>query len=73
MASRKSSKKAYFGLNWIISIILAILPTNVICGIITRIMRENWIGLILNIVLAPIFYIIDLVTIILNKDLTILA
>lgn len=73
MASRKSSQKAYFGLDWIISLILAILPTNVICGIITRIMRQNWLGLILNIVLAPLFYIIDLVTIIVNKDLTILA
>ena len=73
MASRKSSQKAYFGLDWIISLILAILPTNIICGIITRIMRQNWLGLILNIVLAPLFYIIDLVTIILNKDLTILA
>ena len=73
MASRKSSQKAYFGLDWIISLILAILPTNIICGIITRIMRENWLGLVLNIVLAPIFYIIDLVTIIVHKDLTILA
>jgi hypothetical protein len=72
MASKKSSK-AYFGLGWIISLILAILPTNVICGIVTRIMRHNWLGLILNIVLAPIFYVIDLVTIILFKDLTILA
>ena len=73
MASRKSSQKAYFGLDWIISLILAILPTNILCGIITRIMRQNWLGLILNIVLAPVFYIIDLVTIIVNKDLTILA
>ena len=73
MASRKSSQKAYFGLDWIISLILAILPTNVICGIVTRIMRQNWVGLILNIILFPIFYVIDLVTIIVNKDLTILA
>lgn len=73
MASRKSSQKAYFGLDWIISLILAILPTNVLCGIITRVMRANWLGLVLNIVLAPLFYIIDLVTIIVHKDLTILA
>jgi len=73
MASRKSSQKAYFGLDWIISLILAILPTNVLCGIITRIMRQNWLGLVLNIILFPVFYIIDLVTIIVHKDLTILA
>ena len=74
MASRKSSQKAYFGLDWIISVILAIIPfTNVLFGIVTRAMRSNWLGLILNIVLAPIFYFVDLITIILNKDLTILA
>ena len=67
------SSKAYFGLGWIISLILAILPTNVILGIVTRILRGNWLGVLLNIVLAPIFYIIDLVTIIVNKDLTVLA
>ena len=74
MASRKSSQKAYFGLDWIISVILAIIPfTNIVFGIATRAMRSNWLGLILNIILCPIFYIIDLVTIIVNKDLTILA
>lgn len=73
MASRSSSQKAYFGLGWVVSIILAILPTNIVCGIITRIIRQNWLGLILNIVLAPIFYVIDLITIIVSKDLTILA
>ncbi len=69
-----SKQKAYFGLSWIISLILAIIPfTNIILGIVTRAMRGEILGLILNIILAPIFYIIDLVTIILFKDLTILA
>ena len=67
------SSRAYFGLSWIISLILAILPTNVFCGIVTRILRGNWLGVLLNIIIAPIFYVIDLVTIIINKDLTILA
>lgn len=74
MASRKSSQKAYFGLDWIISLILAIIPfTNILFGIVTRAMRGNWLGLILNIILCPLFYIVDLVTIIVSKDLTILA
>jgi hypothetical protein len=68
-----AKKRAYFGLDWIISVILAILPTNIILGIVTRIVRENWLGVILNIVLCPFFYIIDLVTIIVSKDLTVLA
>ncbi|MBQ7880903.1 MAG: hypothetical protein IJ358_03590 [Clostridia bacterium] len=73
MASKKSTK-AYFGLGWVVSIILAIIPfTNVILGIVTRAMRSNWLGLVLNIILCPLFYIIDLVTIIVSKDLTILA
>lgn len=67
-------QRAYFGLDWIVSLILAIIPvTNVILGWVTRAQRKNWIGLILNIILAPVFYVIDLVTMIINKDLTILA
>lgn len=74
MAGKRSSQRAYFGLDWIISLILAIIPvTNLVCGIITRIMRQNWLGLILNILLAPLFWLIDLITIIVNKDLTVLA
>lgn len=70
----KKSSKAYFGLGWVVSLILAIIPvTNLIFGIVTRAMRGNILGLILNIILAPVFYIIDLVTIIIKKDLTVLA
>lgn len=66
--------KRYFGLDWVICLILAIIPvTSIICGIITRAMRGNILGAILNLVLAPIFWIIDLVTMIVNKDITILA
>ncbi len=69
-----AKQKAYFGLSWIVSLILAIFPvTNIILGIVTRAMRGEILGLVLNIVLAPIFYVIDLVTIIMFKDLTILA
>ena len=69
-----SMQKAYLGLDWIISLILAIIPvTNIVLGIVTRIQRKNWLGLILNIILAPIFYVIDLVTMIIARDVTILA
>lgn len=71
---KMAKQKAYFGLSWIVSLILAIFPvTNIILGIVTRAMRGEILGLVLNIVLAPIFYVIDLVTIIMYKDLTILA
>ena len=67
MAKRQ---KAYFGLEWIISLILAIIPfTNVLCGIIERVMRGKILLAILNFFLGFIFYFVDLVSIILNKDL----
>ncbi len=66
--------KRYFGLDWVVCLILAIIPvTSIICGIITRAMRGNILGAILNFVLAPIFWIIDIVTMIVSKDITFLA
>ncbi len=74
MAKSSLSGKAYLGLDWIISVILAIIPfTNVILGIVTRVARGNILGAVLNFFLSPFFYIIDLITIIINKDLTVLA
>ena len=73
MASRKSTK-AYFGLSWIVSLILAIIPfTSWILGVVTRFSRGNILGGILNIPFGFIFWVIDLVTMILYKDVTILA
>lgn len=72
MASKKDS--GYLGLGFIVSLILAIIPiTNIILGIITRVNNKQWIGLILNIILMPIFYIIDLVSIILKRELIVLV
>ena len=69
-----ASTKRYFGLSWIVCLILAIFPlTSVICGVITRIQRGHILGAILNLIICPIFYLIDLVTMIINKDITILA
>lgn len=69
-----ASTKRYFGLSWVVCLILAIIPvTSIICGIITRVQRGNILGAILNLILCPIFWIIDLVTMILSKDITVLA
>ena len=68
------STKRYFGLDWIVCLILAIIPfTSIICGIITRVMRGNVLGAILNFILFPLFYIVDLVTMIVSRDITFLA
>lgn len=66
--------KAYFGFGWLVSLILALIPfTSVICGIITRVQRGQIIGAILNFVICPVFYIIDIITMIVKKDITVLA
>ena len=68
------AQKAYFGLNWVVSIILAIIPiTNIIFGIIIRIQRDKILLAVLNFLLCPLFFIIDLISIIANKDLEWLA
>lgn len=73
MASKKSSR-AYFGLGWVISLVLAIIPfTSWVLGVITRFSRGNILGGILNIPFGFIFWIIDLVTMITSKDITVLA
>jgi len=70
----KKSKKGYFGLGHLISIILAIIPvTNIIFGIVTRIQRKCYIGAILNFFLFPLFWIIDLITIIVSNEIQFLA
>lgn len=69
-----ASTKRYFGLNWVICLILAIIPvTNIVCGIITRAQRGNVLGAILNFILCPIFYVIDLITMIISRDIVVLA
>ena len=66
--------KRYLGLDWIVCLILAIIPpTNIIFGIITRAQRGAWLGLLLNIILCPLFWLVDLITIIVKKDITFLA
>jgi hypothetical protein len=67
-------RRGYFSLDWIICLILAIIPfTSVICGIITRVQRGHIIGAILNFLLCPLFWLLDLITMIVSKDITILA
>ena len=68
-----ASTKRYFGLSWIVCVILAILPTNPFCGLITRIQRGHVLAGIICFILCPIFYFVDLVTMIISKDITILA
>lgn len=69
MAQKKSD---YFGLDWIISLILAIIPfTSWICGIVTRFMEGNILAGILRIIpfFGFVIWVIDLVCMITKKSI----
>ena len=70
-------QNAYFGIqSFVLNLILAIIPfTNLLFGLITRIQRGKWIGLLVFIpVIGQIlFFWVDLISMIANKDLKWLA
>lgn len=66
----------YFGLSWIVSLILAIIPiTSVVCGIVTRFMEGSIVGGVVRLIVAItgigslVLWIVDLVMMILNKSI----
>jgi hypothetical protein len=61
----------YFGLSYLISVILAIIPiTALVCGAVTRIMEGKIVAGLLRILLGwNIIWIIDLVLMVLNKKI----
>ena len=68
MAKKKSD---YFGLSYIVSLILAIIPvTSWLCGAITRIQEGKLVAGILRLILGwNIIWICDLVLMVLNKHI----
>ena len=71
----KKAGGAYgLGFDKIINIILAIIPiTSIILGIYRRVTTGHIIGAVLNFFLAPLFWIVDLVTVLLDDKLVLLA
>ena len=65
-----AQKKDYFGLDWIVSLILAIIPlTSWICGIITRFQEGKIVAGIVRIFFGWIIWILDLIFMIMNKSI----
>ena len=66
-----AKKSDYFGLSYIVSLILAIIPpVSCICGIVTRIQEGHIIAGVLRILLGwNIIWICDLVLMIVNKHI----
>lgn len=64
------SAGASYGFGRILNLILAIIPfTNILLGIIKRVQKGHLLAAVLNFFLAPIFWIIDLVCVILYDKL----
>ena len=61
----------YFGLNWVVSLILAIIPVTAwICGAVTRFMEGKWVaGLIRLIFGFTIVWILDIIWMIWKKSI----
>ena len=66
-----ASKSDYFGLDYLVSVILAIIPiTAWICGIITRLQEGKIVAAIIRIFLGGwIVWILDLICMIVNKSI----
>lgn len=67
--AKKGGGVGYFGLPWIVSLILAIIPvTSWIFGCIIALQNKSWIWFILRLLLGwGIFWIVDLISMIVNK------
>ena len=73
--AKKGSGMLNMGWPWFVTLILTIIPfTHWVLGAVTRFMRGNILGGILNIIpiVGQIFWVIDLITVIIKKDLVIL-
>ncbi len=64
-----AKEKDYFGLSWIVSLILAIIPiTSLILGVATRFKEGHIVAAILRLLLGwNIIYILDIVFMVLNQ------
>lgn len=66
-----SKQKDYFGLGWIISVILAIIPpTSWICGVITRLQEKKYVAAIIRLFLGfTLIWIVDIIMMITRKEI----
>lgn len=66
-----AKKSDYFGLSYLVSVILAIIPiTAMICGFLTRLSEGKIIAAVLRVVLGwNLIWLLDLISMILNKKI----
>lgn len=66
-----ASKKDYFGLSWIVSLILAIIPvTSWLCGAITRLQEGKIVAFVIRLIFGfTIVWVLDLIFMILQHKI----
>ncbi len=65
-----ASNKDYFGLDWIVSLILAIIPfTAWLCGVVTRFQEGKIIAGVIRIFGGWLIWVLDLISMILNHHI----
>ena len=64
-------KEDYFGLEWIVSLVLAIIPvTSWICGVLTRFQEEKYVAAIIRIFFGfNVIWVLDLIFMVMNKSI----
>lgn len=65
-----AKKSDYFGLSWIVSLILAIIPVTAwVCGIVTRIQEGKIVAGIIRIFGGWLIWVLDLIFMIWKKEI----
>lgn len=65
-----AAKKDYFGLEYVVSLILAIIPVTAwVCGIVTRFQEGKYVAGIIRIFGGWLIWVCDLVMMIVNKEI----
>ena len=69
-----AKKKGAYVSNHLVNIILAIIPvTNFFLGLFTRLTRGKILGAVLNFFIFPLFWIVDIITVVTDDKITFLA
>ncbi len=65
-----AKKSDYFGLSYIVSLILVIIPiTAWVCGIVTRFQEKKYVAVVVRILFGWIIWILDIVFMIKDKTI----
>lgn len=69
--AKKTRKSDYFGLSYVVSLILAIIPVTAwICGMITRLMEGKIVAFIIRLLgIGLIIWVVDLIMMITQKHI----